>query len=204
MGRGNQKRRRFGLPRKLVLAASGGVLFLLTATAGGAYFMGGAGLVSGRSAAVYGVECRLVDRVAFDHGGGELWVRQFIAVGATDPLGRLRTALRVARATARRTRADLVLVVAMDEKGPTDRALMRDRAVGARVVYAPHPARVSHVNEPLSASYVDAEPTGEGEFYGKLETPSPAELQKMATAMRAPFGCRTADAAAGKKGGHRS
>ena len=95
------------------------MLLLLTASAAGAYFMGGAAFLLGRNAEVYGVECRLLDSVSFDHGGGERWVRQFVAVGETDPAGRLRTALRVAEHAAESEHADLVLVVAVDEKGPT-------------------------------------------------------------------------------------
>ena len=190
----------------MAVAAGGGILLLLTASAAGAYFMGGAGFLLGRDASVYGVECRLVDSVLFDHGAGERWLRLFVAVGETDPAGRLRTALRVAESAARSERADLVLVVAVDEKGPTSRALMRDRAVGARVVYAPHPARVTGVDVPLGASYVDADPTGAGEFYGKIEKPSLDRLEKMAAAMKQPFGCKTPQPVekAGKKSGHRT
>lgn len=184
----------------MVLAAGGGMVLLLTASAGGAYFMGGTGFLLGRNAMVYGVDCRLLDSVSFDHGGGERWVRQFIAVDPTDPAGRLLTALRVAEHAAEDGRADLVLVVAADGNGPESRVLMRDHAVGARVVYAPHPARVPEVDAPLSASYVDADPTGAGEFYGKLEKPPLARLEGMVAAMKNPTGCKTPEAAE-KKGG---
>ena len=185
-----KKQRRFKLPRKTLLAASGVIVLLLTASAAATYVLGGTDFLLGRSAEVYGVECRLIDTVAFDHGG-ERWVRRFVAVGQTSPAGRLRTAVRVAESTAESERADLVLVVAVDRNGPASRVLMRDHAVGARVVYAPHPARVANVDVPFSASYVDADPTPEGGFYGKVEAPAPAELDAMAARMKKPYGCAT-------------
>ena len=195
--------RRFRLPRRSVLAAAGGIfLLLLTASGAGAYFMGGADLLLGNTEKVYGIECRLIDSVSFDHGEGERWVRQFIAIGETDPAGRLRTALRVAEHAARSERADLVLVVAVDAKGPTARPLMRGHAVGARVLYAPHPARVRDVDVPISASYSDAGPTVAGEFYGKLRKPPLARLETMMAAMKAPFGCKMPEPAEKTGGKH--
>ena len=187
---GGEKQKRRGRKLSLRTAFAAGGLLLLTATAAAAWFSGGADLILDRKSGIYGVDCKLLDSVAF-HEGRELWVRQYISVGEAGPAERLRTALRVAAHAAADKRADLVLVVAVDRNGPSLRALMRDSAVGARVVYAPHPGRVAGVGAPLDARYVDAAPTDAGEFYGKAVRPPSADLEKMMAAMPKPYGCKT-------------
>jgi len=189
MAGSDEKRKRLRLPRKAVLAASGGFFLLLTASAAAAYFMGAADLISGGGVKVYGVECHLVDTVAFDDGDGEKWVREYISVGESDGPARLRTALRVARTAAGETKADLVLVVVTDVKGPKNRALIRDEAVGARVLYVPHPARVAEADVPFAASYAEGQANSAGDFYGDARNVPLAAIEPMAAAMKSPFGC---------------
>ncbi|HET7412444.1 MAG TPA: hypothetical protein VFJ18_07245 [Pararhizobium sp.] len=181
-----EKPKRFRLPRKMVFIAAGAGLLLATASAAAAYFIGGS---FNRDSPVYGLACNLVDSVSFRQDG-ERWVRKYISVENSDGISRVRTAVRVARHVAKADHADLVLVVVLDRNGPHQRALMRDNAVGATLVYAPHPARVRAVSAAFSARYTKAEATDAGYFYGDATSLPLTELDAMAAAMTAPYGCR--------------
>lgn len=186
MAEDEAKPKRFRLPRKTVFIAAGAGLLLATASAAAAWFIGGN--LAGASP-VYGLECTLLDSASFEQDGRR-WVRKYISVSESDGVDRVRTAVRVARYAAAADRADLVLVVVLDRNGPHSRALMRDTAVGARVVYAPHSARAKTADAAFSARYTRAEATDAGYFYGDAGTLPATELGAMAAAMKSPYGCK--------------
>jgi hypothetical protein len=183
-------------PRKIAFAM-GGVFLMLTASGAAAYLMGGAGFLMNGGSPVYGLDCTLADRVAFTQADGSRWVRKYIMVEGSDGPGRVRTAVRVARDAAEKDAADLVLVVILDRSGPHELASMRGNAIGAEVIYAPHPARVRAMDAMFSASYTKAIATGTGQFYGDRVSLDPAAISAMAAEMTSPYGCedRTAEAA---------
>lgn len=193
-------KRRFRIPRKAALAL-GGIILLATASGAAAYLLGGAGLAR-KGSPVYGLDCTLVDSVAVAAGNGEHWLRQYIAVPGSDPKARVRTALRVARAAAETRRADLVLVVVADANGPHRSTRMRESAVGARIVYAPHPSRVGTMAERFRVRYVDAAADPEGRFYGPtIDMPATA-ASAIASSMAKPYGCKDPVAEAKEKATH--
>ncbi|MGN6551665.1 MAG: hypothetical protein ACTHJ3_17475 [Pararhizobium sp.] len=190
-------KRRFRIPRKAVFAL-GGVMLLATVSGAAAYLLGGVGL-GNKGSPVYGLDCTLIDSVSFVSGDGETWLRQYIALPLSDPQARVRTALRVAKAAAENRRADLVLVVAAAAKPPRHRAEMRGNAVGARIVYAPYPPRVTAVRQRFRVGYVDAEPDPDGRFYGPTIDMPAATAAAIASGMAKPYGCKDPVAEAKEK-----
>lgn len=176
-------------PRKIAFAV-GGVFLLLTASGAAAYLMGGADLLRNSGSLLYGLDCTVVQNVAFTQHDGGRWVRKYIKVEGSDGPGRVRTAVRVARDAAGKDKADLVLVVVLDAKGPDMLAGMRGHAIGAEVVYAPHPARVAAADAMFTARYVKAPATDAGEFFGDRVTLSPSDIDLMASEMAEPYGCK--------------
>jgi len=177
-------------PRKIAFAI-GGVFLLLTASGAAAYLMGGADFLMKSGSPVYGLDCTLVDQVAFTQGDGAHWVRRYIMVEGSDGPGRIRTAVRVARdAAAEQEKADLVLVVVLDRNGPHERASMRDHAVGAQVIYAPDPTRVPAMESEFEARYTKASATDVGLFFGERISLPSAAVEAMAAKMTKPYGCK--------------
>ena len=114
-----------------------------------------------------GLECTDVNLVTI-RKQNRVWIRKYIKTDPTDGLTRLKTALRVAKNIYDTQKPDLVQVVVLDKNGPTLRADIRGRALGADVVYVPHPADVGEdVSEPpLTARYYDGAAGATGLFYG--------------------------------------
>lgn len=195
MADGKEKKKRLRLPRKAVFVASGGILLLLTATAAATYVMGGIDSFLDGGADIYGLDCRLVETVAFDEGEHARWVRTYVAVAGSDGMARVRTGLRVARAAAAAGHADLVLVVVLDADGPKQRPKMRDNAVGARVIYAPNPARIAGMSVPYSVTYRKGTAAGSGAFYGDAVDLPPADIDALVAKMKKPYGCKEPQAA---------
>lgn len=80
----------------------------------------------------------------------------------------------MAEAVYEAEKPDLVQVVVLDQRGPEQRANMRGRAVGADVVYVPHPEKSPDLaGTPVySAKYVDGAANEAGQFYGeKIQLP---------------------------------
>lgn len=184
-------------PRKIAFAI-GGVSLLLTASGAAAYLMGADLLMKGGSP-VYGLDCKLADSVAFTQDDGSRWVRKYIMVEDSDGPGRVRTAVRVARNAAQEEKADLVLVVVLDRNGPHELASMRGNAIGAEVVYAPHPAHMPEVKTMFSAQYAQAPATAAGFFYGGRISLDPTDIEVMAAEMTDPYGCKNPAAEAAEE-----
>jgi hypothetical protein len=99
-----------------------------------------------------------------------LWVRKYITSDGepADGITRIRTALRVARTVQEKEKADIVQVAMLDKAGPTDRAQMRGRMIGAQVVYIPDLAKAPEGADAqiYSAYYIDGNAAANGEYYG--------------------------------------
>lgn len=186
---GGTKRKWPSAPRKIVFAI-GGVFLLLTASGAAAYLMVGADFLAKGGSPIYGLDCTLVDKVAFTQDDGRHWIRRYIMVAGSDGPGRVRTAVRVARDAAEQEKADLVLVVVLDRNGPHERASMRDHAVGAQVIYAPDPDRVPAMDTEFQARYTKASATDIGLFFGDPVSLPSAAVEAMAAKMTQPYGCK--------------
>ncbi|TPW30700.1 hypothetical protein [Pararhizobium mangrovi] len=197
------KTRRVRLPRTVLVCAVGGFC-LVSVSAAGAYVAGAKMPFIGKDRGDLRPACTLIERVRFRAQDGNVWTRAYIAIAPSDGPARLRATLDAARAEAAEHPVDLVLVVAGDTEGPKRRILMRDTAVGARVVYAPHPDRIAPGTRRFQARYVDARPSADGDFYGKTKVPDEDQLVKIVAKDPEPTGCtptageaKDADAAKG-------
>lgn len=153
--------------RKLVLIVAG--VALLGGVSGGAALYIGKDRILGPSATVTnGMACTDVSLVTIkkqDH----VWIRKYIKTDPTDGMTRVKTALRVAKAVYEAQKPDLVQVVVLDTNGPTLRSDIRGRAIGADVVYIPHPDPVveSLDGKTYTARYYDGAAAPNGLFFGE-------------------------------------
>ncbi len=168
------KSRKLRLPRKTVFII-GGVLLLGGATGAFAlyltkdHFLGG----DDDKKSVASLACTTVKTFKIKKKD-RYWIRKFIKTEPADGLVRVATALRVAEAVYTTDKPDLVQVVVLDQRGPEQRADMRGRAIGADVVYVPHPENIPDLADtPIySAKYIDGQANDAGQFYGeKIQLP---------------------------------
>lgn len=120
-----------------------------------------------------GLECKNVQLLK-DQRDHQVWLRKYIKTEAADGVTRVKTALRVAAALYEKDKPDLVQVVVLAENGPDKRSDINGHAVGADVIYVPHPENLLDIGKvpALQVSYVDAMPNEAGEFYGtKMKMP---------------------------------
>jgi hypothetical protein len=155
------------LSKKFVFIA-GGVLLLCGGSGAAAVFVGADKLLGPSYAELNGLACTTLqtDKITRDHRN---WVRKYVVSDAPgDGMARIKTALRVARAVQEKEKADLVQVAVLDKAGPTARAEMRGRLIGAQVVYIPDLGKAPAGAEAktYSAFYVDGNPTSKGEYFG--------------------------------------
>nr|WP_206121163.1 hypothetical protein [Rhizobium leguminosarum] len=174
--------------RKLAIII-GGVALLVGVSGGAAVYVGKDRLIDATSGG-YGLECSDVNLVTIrkqDH----VWVRKYIKTEPTDGMTRVKTALRVAQAVYAAQKPDLVQVVVLDENGPTLRADIRGRAIGADVVYIPHPDKTvpGLDDKPYTARYYDGKASENGLFFGeRIEMPSD-EIAMISDAFKDPEDC---------------
>jgi hypothetical protein len=144
-----------------------GVCVVCNATGAAAVFIGRDRLIGPSYADLNGLACLEVGSVDIHHKD-QVWVRKYVSVEHADGVNRIKTALRVAKAVADSRKVDLVQVVVLDKNGPTDRSGIRGHAIGADVVYIRDPKTLPSgvTRAKLTARYVDAEATSNGDFYG--------------------------------------
>ncbi|KRB51913.1 hypothetical protein ASE04_10350 [Rhizobium sp. Root708] len=153
--------------RKLVFIIAG--VALLGGVSGGAALYIGKDKILGPSAEeTNGLACTDVNLVTIKKQN-RIWVRKYIKTEPTDGMTRVRTALRVAKAIYEAQKPDLVQVVVLDTNGPTLRSDIRGRAMGADVVYIPHPDPVLESEEAktYTARYYDGTAASNGLFFGE-------------------------------------
>ncbi|MBX5226633.1 hypothetical protein HJC02_09485 [Rhizobium sp. NLR4a] len=185
--------------RKLAIII-GGVALLAGVSGGAALYVGKDRLV-GVSGGGHGLECSDVNLVTIrkqDH----VWVRKYIKTEPTDGMTRVRTALRVAQAVYAAQKPDLVQVVVLDENGPTLRADIRGRAIGADVVFIPHPDETvpGLDDKRYTARYYDGKASENGLFFGeRIELPAD-EIAMISASFKDPEDCVDPVAVASTKG----
>ncbi|WFR94649.1 hypothetical protein PR017_12545 [Rhizobium tumorigenes] len=156
----------FRLPRKLVMIV-GGVALLMGSSGAFALYIGRDRLLGPSTTSVNGMQCTDLNLVTI-RKNHRVWLRKYITADATDGLTRIKTALRVAKAVYDAQKPDLVQVVVLDKKGPTLQSDIHGRALGATVVYIPHPEKIADgtVEVPITARYYNGGASDEGLFFG--------------------------------------
>ncbi len=159
---------------KKVVAITVGVLVICAGSGAAAVYVGTDKLLGPSYLDVNGLECTTLqtDRIKRDKRN---WIRKYVVSDKPgDGMARIRTALRVARAVQEKEKADLVQVSVLDKSGPTERAEMRGRVIGAQVVYIPDLAKAPDGAQvqTYSAYYMDGSPTPKGEYFGlRMDVP---------------------------------
>ncbi|MGE7367556.1 hypothetical protein ACQKKX_00590 [Neorhizobium sp. NPDC001467] len=189
------------LSRKLALIL-GGIVVLGGGSGAAALYASHAGLLGSSSASLNGLSCSTLQTVKIkrDH---QYWVRKYVVADPGDGIARLRTAVRVAKSVQKSEKADLVQVAILDKAGPTDRAAMRGRAIGAQVIYTPDPSKVPDgvMNHPLSAFYLDGSADATGQYYGMRVDLPYEDIDGMAASLTEFSDC-VEPVVAGAEGGH--
>ncbi|MEA3533511.1 hypothetical protein [Rhizobium sp. CC-YZS058] len=198
---------------KTVLLSLAGLLLVGGAGAGGAVYLGYLPIGTedkGHDDAVEvaGVACTTLDVIKLQRNG-QRWLRKIVTTSGADGVERVRTALRVAGVMAKSEKADLYQVMVLDQAGPTTRAERRGPAIGAEVLFAPHPDRLPEMTAPFEARYVNATANEAGLFFGEEVVLSPEDVRTTLTRMTDRSDCldpnaavAAADAAEGHGGGH--
>ncbi|WFU86733.1 hypothetical protein QA644_16740 [Rhizobium sp. CC1099] len=165
--------------RKLVIVIGGLALFI-GASGGVALYIGRDNIIGQVLEEANGVSCTDVNLVTIKKQD-RVWIRKYIKTEPTDGMTRVKTALRVAQAIYAQERPDLVQVVVLDENGPTLRSDIRGRAIGADVVYIPHPDQlVEGLNgKPYTARYYDGQASENGLFFGERIDLPDEEIQAL-------------------------
>jgi len=192
----------FRLSRKLVLIV-GGVALLMGCSGAFALYIGRDKLIGPSAASLNGLKCLDVNLVTI-HKNNHVWIRKYITTDATDGLSRVRTALRVAKAVYDAQIPDLVQVVVLDKKGPTLQSDIRGRALGADVVYVPHPESFADgaVDAPITARYYDGGANDQGLFYGDRVDMARPNIDRMMASMIDHSDCADPVATETKDGDH--
>jgi len=174
----------FRSPRKLVVLI-GGVALLIGSSGAFALYLGKDRFQGFVSASPNGLECSNVSLITI-RKENRFWVRKYIRTDPTDGLTRVRTALRVAKAVYEEQKPDLVQVVVLDQNGPTLRSDIRGRALGADVVYVPHPDKVANgaVEAPVTARYYNGGASAQGLFYGEQINMLPNDIDETLAALK--------------------
>ncbi|WP_455270077.1 hypothetical protein [Rhizobium herbae] len=172
------------LPRKVMFLITG---ILVLSGASGAYavysgkesFLGMAGP---EKPSLSGLACTTIETLKMRRNG-QRWVRKYVSTESAGGVDRVRTALRIAGLLAKEEKADLYQVVVLDASGPSDRAARRGAAIGAEVLFAPEPAKLSGMSTPFVARYNDGKANTVGLFYGREVALSSDDVKTTLTAM---------------------
>lgn len=191
---------------KKVVFITAGALLLLGGSGGAAlYFF--ADKVTGEDVAKViqpnGVACLDVQSEVI-HKVDRFWIRKYISAEGTDGADRARTAMRVALAVQEKEKPDLVQVVVLDAKGPTKRADIRGRAIGANVLLISNPARLPKdmPSSAFSARYIDGEAGPDGLFYGQKVDMQEEDVKALAASISTRDLCGDLTGGAAKDDGH--
>jgi len=187
--------------RKLVFIIAG--VALLGGVSGGAALYIGKDKILGLSAeTMNGLSCTDVNLVTIKKQN-RVWIRKYIKTEPTDGMTRVKTALRVAKAIYDAQKPDLVQVVVLDTNGPTLRSDIRGRAIGADVVYIPHPDPVLESAEAktYTARYYDGSAAANGLFFGERVDLPEEEITALNASFREYSDCIDPIAVAATKGG---
>jgi hypothetical protein len=174
---------RLRLSRKLLIITLG-ITVLLGGTGMTALYFGGDSLVIKGGENAIGGECTDVQTMVVKTPSDHLWLRKFIRMENASGRDMVRTALRISGNLAKNNAVDLIHVSVLDTHGPTKRADMRARAIGAEVLIALKPDNLPEMKSPAMASYYEGPASDEGRFYGDKVVVDIDEIGAMMTAMR--------------------
>lgn len=179
----------FRLSKKMVLILAG-VLVLGGAAGATAVYIGKDKLLGPPAEVVNGGECTDV-KIMKIRKKNRYWLRKYVEMEASDGLTRLKTALRVASILYEKEQPDLVQVVVLDKNGPKTRAGMSGHAIGAEVIYVPHPEEIADLADVpvLQASYIDNKPNASGGFYGQKIEVQPDEARQITASIEEKTDC---------------
>lgn len=182
---------KIGLPKirfsRKMLLFTVGILALLGGTGAAALYSGAVHLIikPEQQDSPAGAACDTVQTLVFKTPARRLWMRRTIRMDHADGPTRIKTALRVAGLLANANEAvDLIQVSVLDRNGPTQRAEMRGRSIGAEVVLAMQPEYLPDMKEPFIVRYYEGVPTDEGRYYGERVSLDVPEIRKLMGAMR--------------------
>ena len=189
-------------PSRKLAFVIGGVALLAGASGGAAIYVGKDKILGPSSEETNGVSCTDVNLVTIkkqDH----VWVRKYIKTEPTDGMTRVKTALRVAQAIYAGSKPDLVQVVVLDQNGPTLRSDIRGRAIGADVVYIPHPDKMVDGldDKPYTVRYYDGQASANGLFFGERIDLPDGEVEKLNASFKEFADCIDPTAVASTEGG---
>ncbi|KQV66272.1 hypothetical protein [Rhizobium sp. Root1220] len=187
--------------RKLVLII-GGIALLAGISGGAALYIGKDNILGPSLETVNGTACTDVNLVTIKKQD-RIWIRKYIKTEPTDGVTRVKTALRVAKAVYEAQKPDLVQVVVLDANGPTLRSDIRGRAIGADVVYIPHPDPIVETlnGKTYSARYYDGEAAPNGLFFGERVDLPEDEISTLNASFKDYSDCIDPIAVAATKGG---
>lgn len=170
------------LSRTLVMILGGGLL-LIGGSGAAALYVGADKLLGPSWEEVNGLKCTTLQDIKLKRDG-HFWVRRFVFAEGGDGPQRLKTAIRVAKAVQQAEKADLVQITILDKNGPTQRAAMRGRAIGAQVIYIPDKTKAPDPSDPvLSGFYVDGA-ASHGEYFGLKISPPLEDIEAMAAGLK--------------------
>lgn len=176
---------KFRFSKKLLLVLMGSVVLVGGGSGAAAVFIGTDDILDPSHSSVNGLSCRVVNTIKINRDQ-RLWVRKYVVSDQAsdkpaDGMARLRTALRVARAVQQKEKADLVQVAMLDTAGPTERAGMRGRAIGAQVIYMPDPGKAPEGvdAQTYSAYYHQGGAAPDGRYYGLRIDPPLEEVEAL-------------------------
>jgi hypothetical protein len=179
----------------------GGLVFI-GGSGAAALYVGADSLLGPSYEEVNGLECTTLQVVKIKRND-RYWIRKYVFTESGDGMARLKTALRVAKAVHVAEKADLVQVTVLDKAGPTQRAAMRGRAIGAQVVYIPDLSKASDPgDQTYSAYYLEGTPSAKGEYYGLRIDPPLEDVQALSAALTDTADCLSPVVEGEAAGGH--
>ncbi|MET3856265.1 hypothetical protein [Rhizobium sp. OAE497] len=189
-------------PSRKLAFVIGGVALFAGASGGAALYVGKDAILGPPAEEVNGASCTDVNLVTIKKQE-HVWIRKYIKTEPTDGMTRVRTALRVAQAIYADSKPDLVQVVVLDQNGPTLRSDIRGRAIGADVVYIPHPEKMIEGidDKPYTARYYDGQASQNGLFFGERVDLPEDEIKTLNASFKEYSDCIDPTAVASTEGG---
>ena len=189
-------------PSRKLAFVIGGVALLAGASGGAALYVGKDAILGPPAEEVNGASCTDVNLVTIKKQE-HVWIRKYIKTEPTDGMTRVRTALRVAQAIYADSKPDLVQVVVLDQNGPTLRSDIRGRAIGADVVYIPHPEKMIEGidDKSYTARYYDGQASQNGLFFGERVDLPDDEIKTLNASFKEYSDCIDPTAVASTEGG---
>lgn len=174
------------LSRTLIFVLGG--LLLVGGSGAAALYVGADKLLGPSWEEVNGLKCTTLQEIKLKREGHS-WVRRFVFAEGGDGPQRLKTAIRVAKAVQHAEKADLVQITVLDKSGPTQRAAMRGRAIGAQVIFIPDTSKAPDPADPVLSGFYLEGAASHGEYFGLKITPPLEDLEAIAAGLKDMVDC---------------